>query len=399
MYRYFFRFISPTRIAYSDWKVHQIREDKIVKVDYPTIDAVMMIFDKRIKKREVFLHYGLGFDVEVLSSNKETAFVKAENLVMNFLSLITFLEACYADTPINILSYKVPKEGLWLEEYSALVVDKNYRPVETSPRQINLIRLNDFMKKMVSIDGETRTAIDNMFHWFWRALGSRDLKDRFINLWVGLEFLEESLKKKFGLPTGSAKKQPKCAECKKEFSFLCPNCGQDYYYKSYVGQTGFKELEKKILEKIMKFGELQEFRSQLFHSSTKATPKTPADFKKTIYSTRVLLNYAVFFLLGFDFEFAVPMAKVDMRVISLLTMMELKGRVKVKEKLTIDTTEKQPSVQGEYKFEYKIEDNYNLVQLTDVEHTFDGVFETGQVKKIVKEDSSHNTKDVWERKN
>lgn len=397
MYRYFFRFISPTRLTGSSWKTHQKFEQKLIKLNYPTIDSVMMIFDKRIKKGRIFLHYGLGFDVEIPSNNKIAAMLKAENLVMNILSLITYLEACYADTPTNILSYKIPKNGLWLEEYTALVRDKSYRPVETSLRLINLDRFDDFRKKMMSVDAETRSAIDNMFHWFWRALGSRDLKDRFINLWVGLEFLEDSLKKKFGLPTGSVKKQPKCPECKKDFSINCPKCGKDYYYKSYVGQTGFKELEKKISEKIMKFGELQEFRSQLFHSSTKATPKTPDVFKEAIYSTRVLLNYAVFFLLEFDFKYAVPMAKVEMRVISLPTMMEFRGRVRVKEKITIDDIDKHPAVVGEYKFKYKI-DGDELIQLVDVKHTFDGAFETGQVKKIVKEDSSHNTKDVWERK-
>lgn len=147
----------------------------------------------------------------------------------------------------------------------------------------------------------------------------------------------------------------------------------------------------------MKFGELQDFRSQLFHPSTKVTSKSPDDFKQAIYSTRILLNYAIFVLLGFDLQYAGPMAKTDMRVISLPTVLEFKGRVKVKGKITLDSIEKQPSVVGEYMFNYKVEDNNELVSLVDVNHTFEGVFETSQVKKIVKDDSSHNTKDVWER--
>lgn len=206
MNHYFFRFISPTRLTGSSWKTHQKFEQKIIKVNYPSDDSEMMVFDKRVDKAGTFLHYGLGFDIEVSAKDKESARFKAEVLVMNLLALITFLEACYSDTSTNILSYKVPSNGLWLEEYSALVVDKSYRPVETSLRPINLVRLNDFMQKMMSIDSETRFAIDNMYHWFWRALGSRDLKDRFINLWIGLEFLEESLKRKFQLPSGSSKK-------------------------------------------------------------------------------------------------------------------------------------------------------------------------------------------------
>lgn len=399
MSRYFFRFVSPTRLTGSSWGTHQKIEQKIIKINFPSEDSQMMVFDKRIEKEGLFLHYGLGFDVEVSAVNKEVAKTSAENLVINILSLICFLEACYADTPFNILSYKVAEKDLWLEEYSALVTDKSYRPRETSLRPINLDRLNDFMKKMMEVNIEARSAIaiDNSMHWFWRALGARDLKDRFINLWIGLEFLEEPLKKKFGLSTGSAKKQPTCSECKKEFSTICTNCGKDYYYIGNVGQTGIKELEKKISEKIMKFNELHSFRSQLFHSSTRVKPKTPDDFKGAIHSARVLLNYAIFELLGFDPKYAAPMAGMNMRVISLPTLLEFKGRVKVKKSLTIDDIEKQPSIQGEYKFEYKIEDNDELVQLVDVEHTFDGAFETGQVEKIVKEDSSHNTKDVWDR--
>lgn len=399
MKRYFFRFISPTRLTASSWKTHQKFEQKIIRINFPIEDSKMMVFDKRVEKEEIFLHYGLGFDIEIPSVNKETAMVQAEHLVMNILSLVAFLEACYADTPINILSYRVPQNGLWLEDYSALVLDKSYRPKETSLRMINLDRLNDFMKNMMAVDANTRSAIDNMFHWFWRALGSRDLKDRFINLWIGLEFLEEPLKSKFSLPIGSVKKSPQCAKCKKHFSFPCPNCGEDYYYESYVGQTGFKELEKKIPDKIMRFNELHSFRSQLVHSNTKVKPKSPDDFKEAIYSTRVLLNYAISTLLGFDFRYAVPMAKMDMRVISLPTLLEFKGRIKVKERLSINDIEKQPSVWGEYKFKYRIEENDELVQLVDVKHTFNGVFETGQVEKIVKEDSSHNIKDVWDREN
>lgn len=397
MARYFFRFVSSTRLTYSSWKTHQNFEQNIIKINFPKEDSVMMVFDKRIKKENIFLHYGLGFDIEVDANSKEQAKVHGENLVSNILFLITFLEACYAHTPVNNLSYKVPESDLWLEEYSALVTDNSYRPKETSLRPINLERLNDFMKKMMEVDVETRSAIDNAIYWFWRALGSRDLKDKFINLWVGLEFLEEPLKKKFGLPIGSIKKQPVCYICKSEFTTVCSKCGNEYFYMGNVGQTGIKKLEKTISENIMKFDGLHAFRSQLIHSSIKVKSKTLDDFKEAIYSTRVLLNQSIFTLLGFDQLYTIPMAKMDMRGISIPTLVEFNGRIKVKEALSIDSPEKQPSVQGEYGYTYEVTDNNELIKQINVKHTFDGAFDVGQIEKVVREDSSHNIKEVWNR--
>ena len=97
--RYFFRFISPTRLTGSSWKTHQQWEQKIIKVNYPKEDIVLMIFDKRIQKNGTYLHYGLGFDIELSAENKEVAQVKAEETVFNFLAMITYLDNCYIDIP------------------------------------------------------------------------------------------------------------------------------------------------------------------------------------------------------------------------------------------------------------------------------------------------------------
>lgn len=355
-----------------------------------------MVFDKRIDKEDVYLHYGLGFDIELHAKDKKEAKIIAENTVINFLALITYLEGCYADLPTMVLSYRKPDRNFWLEEYQGLVFDNSYRPVETSLRPINLSRLNEFIKSMKSLNPEIRSVVDGALHWFWKVLGSKDLRDRFINLWISLEFLEELLKQKLNLPRGKIKKQPVCLECRKTFSTKCPYCNKKYYYEAPIGKAGYKKLEKKITEKIMKFEELHSFRSSLFHPSIKSK-KTKKEYEYAIYSARVFLNYAVAFLLGLDLKEAGSLARSEIRTLSLPIALEFMGRVKVSKELTVDDVDGQPSIKGDYRFKYEFVGE-DIDQLPDVKHTFQGAFETGQVKKIVKIDSSHNIKKVWERK-
>lgn len=70
---YFFRFIALSRLSFSDWKVHQTREQKGIKNIYPADNAEMMVFDKRVKKYDFFHHYGLGFDVKIKEQNEGEA--------------------------------------------------------------------------------------------------------------------------------------------------------------------------------------------------------------------------------------------------------------------------------------------------------------------------------------
>jgi hypothetical protein len=364
----------------------------------PAEDIVMMVFDKRIKKNETYLHYGLGIDIELHAPDRDVAAARAEGVVLNFLSLISYIDSCYVEVPSLILSYRTSISDLRLREFQATVMDNAYHPVETFLRPINLDRLNRFIEAMKSAKPEIRQAVDGALHWYWKALGSKNLTDRFLNLWISLEYLEGPLKTFFGLPLGSVTKKPICPECKREFSIDCPHCGENYYYEATMGMSGIKQLEVDIHEDIDKFNRLHRFRSKLFHSAITGPFHSKADCTKAIYSTRVLLNCAILTLLGLDTSDAVPLANVEMRSLSLPMLLEFKGEVTINGTINIDDTEKQPAVHGDYVYKYELDPiSGDLLQYPDVVHTFEGAFEAGQVLRTVKIDSSHKVERIWER--
>lgn len=396
---YFFRYIAVTRLAFSDWKIHQEREQKGVKNNYPAINAEMLVFDRRIKKNNFFHHYGLGFDVKVPAKSKSEAASIAETLVLNFIGTLCFLEKTHVAPPQCILSYRYPENPKnKLEEYSATLLDESIFPISaaSSIRLINHQNLGFFLEKLIPSDRDTQEKILYSLHWFWKAVGVNDKRDQFTNLWVALEILEPALKR-FYKYSASKRSYPTCGGCG-DVAKTCPSCKKDFGYQANTGFAGFKSLETEILDgTVIKFRTLHSNRSGLVHSGGHISVD---EVDKSIFSTRVLIGAAILKLLNFkDYSSdAVLLAKNNFKQATTLpTLMEIRGNITVKEVAVIDNFEKQPSVSAEYTHEYGI-DGDDLLPTYSVRHEFNEVFLEGQVERIIKVDSSQNIKDVWEIK-
>ncbi|MFH1200982.1 MAG: hypothetical protein V1484_01485 [bacterium] len=398
---FFFRFIATSRLTFSDWKIHQEKEQKGVKNNYSGDgdDAEMMVYDKRIKKNDFFHHYGLGFDIKIKAQNKEEARKKVETLMFNFIGIICFLEKCYIESPVCILSYRYPidtkKE---LGEYQASLIDNDFfQPNESSLRPINYTRLDIFIKKIIVTSPEIRDTIYFALHWFWKAVGTKDKRDRFINLWVSLEILEPLLKN-FYNQQKSKIDFPLCLHCMEKFT-QCPKCNKNFGYTHNVGFTGFKKLEKNILdESVLKFQKLHSCRSALVHSGGNISKE---DLEKAIFSIQVLINCSILKLLKLseDYKDGILMAQSPFRSISLPKILEFKGSIIVNQLASIDNIDKQPSVEAEYSYKFYIDEKSGeLICNYDVKHIFNNVFKDGKVEKVLKVDSSQEIKEVWERK-
>ncbi|MDO8487368.1 MAG: HEPN domain-containing protein [Candidatus Curtissbacteria bacterium] len=394
---YFFRFITPTRLTFSDWLVHQKWEQNGIKVNLPSVNAEMMVFDKRIKHKGTFMHYGLGCDIKIMSQNEKEAKLRSEVIVLEFLTLISYLEKCYFGAPSMILEYEYPEEGTSIKNYSAIIFDNNYIPKEISPRPINIQRLQIFLNKFEPLEPNKKMSISQTLHWFWKALGAADKRDRFLSLWIALEFLEEELKKRYGL-AASKSTLPKCPHCKNNID-ACPKCKKpDPFYKTNTGFTGYKEIEKAIKGKTLKFDQIHAYRSKLIHGNN----ITVREVDDSIMSTVILINLAILTLMDMSTDpdvnasDAIEMAKGSIRKLALPIMYRFDGEIKVSEIPEIDHTEKQPFVSGDFDLHFKIINGFKIETDGKLRHQFHGVFQSGKVKKILMVDESEIVEKVWE---
>lgn len=344
------------------------------------------------------MHYGIGCDIKIISKNEEDAKLRAESITLEFLTIISYLERCYFDIPLMILKYEYPEKDTRIKNYSAIVVDNSYRPQETSLRLVNISKLKIFLDKLEVLDKEKKSAVMQALHWFWKALGVTDKRDRFLNLWIGLEFLEKQLKKTFQLPT-SKYNLPKCPHCKENID-KCPKCGKaDPVYKANTGFTGYKKLQELLKGKVLTFDQIHDYRSRLVHGDN----LTKEELDNSILSTTVLINLAILTILkmspdpGINANDAIEMAKGEMRKISLPLMMQFDGEIEVSEIPQVDDIDKQPHVSGDYEFKFEPINENEIITNCDVIHTFHGVFIKGKAKKILKNDASQKVEDVWER--
>lgn len=397
--RYFFRFVAPSRLTFSTWEVHQEREEKGVKNNYPEDGAEMLVFDKRIEVAGFFHHYGLGFDVAADARDRAHGLEKAESYATKFISVLTFLEQYHVAAPQLVLSYRYPtsKGSRTLEQYSVLLIDDAfYQPTNLSLRRVNIRTLDAFLKAIIAATPTVRNAIYFSLHWYWKAVGSGDKRDTFLYLWVALEILEASLKVFFGLPSKKLS-HPVCSHCNQTIE-ECPKCRRDFSYNAITGFTGFKALEGDFadVDGFLRFGKLHGRRSALIHSGGNITV---GDIDSCIFSTRVLINAAILTLLnllGDRKQDAVLMAKKQFRMaMSLPIRMELRGTARVKSVSSVDEPESQPTAAGRYDYHFEIREG-DLVPHVTVEHKLADVIEGLQGEKHVMIDSSQIVKDVWE---
>lgn len=352
-----------------------------------------MVFDKRIEKSKIFLHYGLGCDIRIESKDKETASKVAEETAMNFLFLITFLDRAFFGEPICILSYRYPVKGSVLEEFSAQILDANYLPLETSLRLINIPDLEKMINQMKLTPPGIRAKIDYSLFWFWKAVGARNPMDKFINLWIALEFLEDSLKDKYGLSKNKTA-DASCIFCKK-VGQICSNCKKELKYNTNTGNTGIKTLEKKIADLKIKYDELASNRGILMHGKGHLDKNVLVD---SINSIELIIYHAVSELLDNNSWSIQRMICLPMRILANPHHLSFVGKVKLANVPTLDECEKQPIIYGDYRHKFVINNDDTIEILTDVKHEIvtDKMI-SNELKKVVSFDSSLNIQKVWDR--
>lgn len=396
--RFFFRFLAKTRLTFSDWETHQEREEHGLMVKHPAEGAELLVFDRRLERDGFFLHYGLGFDVGIEAPNKEWAQQRAEHLVVSTMGVLTFLEGCYTEAPDLVLSYRYPgdPDAHTLDEYSVVLFDENAQlPTEVSLRRVNLNRLAVFFEHLRGAPRPVRDAVEFSIHWYWKAVGSTDRRDTFINLWVALETLEAPLKALFGMP-GSKTAHPQCSHCKETIS-ECPECGDELSYKANSGYTGLKRLEKTLENPndVLPFGKLHSKRSALVHAGKSLTAK---DLEMCAFSTRVLINFAILTLLGLDENCsadAMLMSKQQFRPATKPIRIEFKGSAEVKRLAPVDHPEDQPGVTADYRYRFSLEAGDIVPRFEVHSNQNDVIRELHGEQAAVIVDASQNVREVF----
>mgnify|MGYP001619756664 FL=1 len=294
--QYFFRFRCPTRLAFGNWLEHQETKPKGVSFDYKGDRANVVVFDEILATEPAKTHFGIGIDVLIEGDEIEKSQKIVEGIILEIISILAFAEACFIGLPEFVLRYALPQDGACLKEATAYVLDKNYRPIETTTRIINRERVKGLFSLINSITiNSRRNAIRDSLHWFWRALDNKYIRDRFLQIWIAIEYLEKELKAIYKL-NNSEIHYPRCEFCKEEFK-VCPKCEKDFGYKANPGFTGYKTLEKEAgLDGL--FNELHRIRSKLVHGGEAIIESHVLE--KAILDSHSLLVKAFFVLCGAD---------------------------------------------------------------------------------------------------
>jgi hypothetical protein len=354
----------------------------------------IIVHDEFLHTKPSRTHYGIGIDLIINVDKVNFLQSIVENAILEIISILSFCEACFIGRPEFVLKYRIPDQGTNLEDFKSHILNKDILPKETTTRIANPNRIKKFFSMIDSItDLERKKSITNSLHWFWKALGDNDVRDRFLHLWIAVEYLEKELKKEFNIPT-SELHYPICRYCHNEFR-SCPECEKDFGYKANTGFAGFKFLEKKVASRKGLFNKLHKLRSKIVHAGRLVLPKEASE--EAIMDSYNLLVKAIFVLCGVDHLESKIMPNF-LRGESLPPILVFEGQIEVTKIPDLDEVHLQPIGEGSYSFNAEIDEiTDDLLPNWGIQHDFLGVFKKGFMKKSILLDQSHNIKDVWDK--
>lgn len=220
--------------------------------------------DSRLNEHGVKVHYGLSITVFLSSDSSDTALLEASALAETMLSLASFSVSTIAKrcAPFQVIDVNPANQDRDIVQFQNLAggvpLARRFREPEM---QVLLDRLG-------AVADEKRERLLRAITWYRKSLEELDTLDCFVNVWAGLEAINEPIKEKFALPLDHPVRS--CPKCGEVVVTVPTQVGIAHILTKLLGEPEevWKEARNTRKELVHGFGSLQ-------HASTSAARLLP----------------------------------------------------------------------------------------------------------------------------
>ena len=187
---------------------------------------------------------GMKITATVPAPDIDIAISRARGLSNRVLSLFSFLTKCSIPELSIMKAYDVThgkKSGRYVQYYYDVPFS------EGLARTIDKNRLSAGTLSLSHLEEADNNRVFRAMHWFRLAIQSKDYLERFTSLWIGLETLNLTLCKHYGIEV--------------EYS-MCDHCG-----KNVPTLTGVKKFLMELGDKNLKWRDVSKLRAITIHGS------------------------------------------------------------------------------------------------------------------------------------
>lgn len=184
-----------------------INLEQTISFNMPQDQKVLVHGDIGKDERGVPVKFGIYIDVSCKAEDIDSAMNSTQEMVDSLVSLLSLSHQTWA-TPVKFVSGIDATSGLHDREF-----------VQHFPLTVNMIpsrkykndALSPIWDSIMELKHDRMPRLMRAIRWYRKAMLDTDALDQFMNLWTGLETLNELIKDKHGLP----KERP---------VRVCPNC-------------------------------------------------------------------------------------------------------------------------------------------------------------------------------
>jgi hypothetical protein len=261
---FFTRYFIETPNSFSNRKDIMNNHFSSLRVNWT--DSNIIFYDNR---------YGLRVDTYTEATSKEEAKSKTKNLVENILSIIDLTNSS-GSNPATFVSIYDATDNLTEREYEQIF----HIPLhERNIRVTDIQSLLKILRVFGDVFGKNEQRIIRAIFWFRKGLFEKNVVDKFISFWTGLESINELLCNYFGLTEDERKW--KCNIC---HSVILP-----------VSTIGIKKLFIDILKfDNDNFQKIRNARNDLIHGGSPLN----TDFVKEIMDYNPIIKKALIIGIG-----------------------------------------------------------------------------------------------------
>jgi hypothetical protein len=184
-----------------------INLEQAISFNMPQGQKVLVQGDIREDERGVPVKFGIYLDVSCKAEDMDSAVNSTQEMVDSLVSLLSLSHQTWA-TPVMFVSGIDATLGLHDREFVQhfplsvnIMPSRKYKNDDLSPIWDNLMKLKP----------DSWPRLLRAIRWYRKAMLESDALDQFMNLWTGLEALNELIKDKHDLP--SEKPIRVCSKC------------------------------------------------------------------------------------------------------------------------------------------------------------------------------------------
>lgn len=348
MNRYFVRFQVETLASIAERSEQQQRGNRpIWKFSWLVDDAKLVAYDILREVNSVFLHEGLGLDLDVPGENPNEAIDTARNLAEGLVSLISYATASACKPAILISAYEIVEgqadvDVAWFPHDSQRLLG-DLRPID--PTLLNLVYM-----QYDKADEDRKWRISQATQWLRKGALELETIGQFVAFWAGLEASSWALLDP--LPLETTVSYPTCSNCKSQI-LACPECGEDLGRRDTMAGVA-RVFEQHIEGGRNTYRHIRSNRGRLLHGGKKLKPDFLAALRKDLPILRKALSMAIGVCLGLEETDMKRIAGTQLRRAVRPLALKISGKLKAFSRPPLDRPDQQPFV------EHKPEERYSL---------------------------------------